>query len=152
MHFKKILSASILASALIFCIPQAIYAAPDAKTETPVTYGWNSDTLGRFFLTENGSRATGFCSIDQKVYYFDPDGYLFTPSQEGVMYLAQKPYYFLADGSVKTGLFSINQKVVSPGIMPEPIISCLQTVPLPLAAKFTVSEPTENHFQRDFRL
>ena len=26
MHFKKILSASILASALIFCIPQAIYA------------------------------------------------------------------------------------------------------------------------------
>ena len=34
MHFKKILSASILASALIFCIPQAIYAAPDAKTET----------------------------------------------------------------------------------------------------------------------
>ena len=39
MHFKKILSASILASALIFCIPQAIYAAPDAKTETPVTYG-----------------------------------------------------------------------------------------------------------------
>ena len=33
MHFKKILSASILASALIFCIPQAIYAAPDAKTE-----------------------------------------------------------------------------------------------------------------------
>ena len=107
MHFKKILSASILASALIFCIPQAIYAAPDAKTETPVTYGWNSDALGRFFLTENGSRATGFCSIDQKVYYFDPDGYLFTPSQEGVMYLAQKPYYFLADGSVKTGLFSI---------------------------------------------
>ena len=96
MHFKKILSASILASALIFCIPQAIYAAPDAKTETPVTYGWNSDALGRFFLTENGSRATGFCSIDQKVYYFDPDGYLFTPSQEGVMYLAQKPYYFLA--------------------------------------------------------
>lgn len=76
MHFKKILSASILASALIFCIPQAIYAAPDAKTETPVTYGWNSDALGRFFLTENGSRATGFCSIDQKVYYFDPDGYL----------------------------------------------------------------------------
>ena len=70
MHFKKILSASILASALIFCIPQAIYAAPDAKTETPVTYGWNSDALGRFFLTENGSRATGFCSIDQKVYYF----------------------------------------------------------------------------------
>ena len=138
MHFKKILSASILASALIFCIPQAIYAAPDAKTETPVTYGWNSDALGRFFLTENGSRATGFCSIDQKVYYFDPDGYLFTPSQEGVMYIAQKPYYFLADGS--------------PGIMPEPIISCLQTVPLPLAAKFTVSEPTENHFQRDFRL
>ena len=107
MHFKKILSASILASALIFCIPQAIYAAPDAKTETPVTYGWNSDALGRFFLTENGSRATGFCSIDQKVYYFDPDGYLFTPSQEGVMYIAQKPYYFLADGSVKTGLFSI---------------------------------------------
>ena len=105
MHFKKILSASILASALIFCIPQAIYAAPDAKTETPVTYGWNSDALGRFFLTENGSRATGFCSIDQKVYYFDPDGYLFTPSQEGVMYLTQKPYYFLADGSVKTGLF-----------------------------------------------
>ena len=80
MHFKKILSASILASALIFCIPQAIYAAPDAKTEIPVTYGWNSDALGRFFLTENGSRATGFCSIDQKVYYFDPDGYLFTPS------------------------------------------------------------------------
>ena len=33
MHFKKILSASILASALIFCIPQAIYAAPDAKTK-----------------------------------------------------------------------------------------------------------------------
>ena len=110
MHFKKILSASILASALIFCIPQAIYAAPDAKTETPVTYGWNSDALGRFFLTENGSRATGFCSIDQKVYYFDPDGYLFTPSQEGVMYLAQKPYYFLADGSVKTGLFSIKSE------------------------------------------
>ena len=110
MHFKKILSASILASALIFCIPQAIYAAPDAKTETPVIYGWNSDALGRFFLTENGSRATGFCSIDQKVYYFDPDGYLFTPSQEGVMYLAQKPYYFLADGSVKTGLFSIKSE------------------------------------------
>lgn len=82
MHFKKILSASILASALIFCIPQAIYAAPDAKTETPVTYGWNSDALGRFFLTENGSRATGFCSIDQKVYYFDPDGYLFTPPRK----------------------------------------------------------------------
>ena len=56
------------------------------------------------------------------------------------MYLAQKPYYFLADGSVKTGLFSIKSEVVSPGIMPEPIISCLQTVPLPLAAKFTVSE------------
>ena len=110
MHFKKILSASILASALIFCIPQAIYAAPDAKTETPVTYGWNSDALGRFFLTENGSRAKGFCSIGQKVYYFDPDGYLFTPSQEGVMYLAQKPYYFLADGSVKTGLFSIKSE------------------------------------------
>ena len=50
MHFKKILSASILASALIFCIPQAIYAAPDAKTETPVIYGWNSDALGPLFL------------------------------------------------------------------------------------------------------
>ncbi len=147
MHFKKILSASILASALIFCIPQAIYAAPDAKTETPVTYGWNSDALGRFFLTENGSRATGFCSIDQKVYYFDPDGYLFTPSQEGVMYLTQKPYYFLADGSVKTGLFSIKSESGISWYYAGSIISCLQTVPLPLAAKFTVSEPTENHFK-----
>lgn len=62
---------------------------------------------GAFLSDRERFRATGFCSIDQKVYYFDPDGYLFTPSQEGVMYLAQKPYYFLADGSVKTGLFSI---------------------------------------------
>lgn len=66
MHFKKILSASILASALIFCIPQAIYAAPDAKTETPVTYGWNSDALGRFFLTENGSVPQDFVALIRK--------------------------------------------------------------------------------------
>ena len=66
MHFKKILSASILASALIFCIPQAIYAAPDAKTETPVTYGWNSDALERFILTQHRTRTTRFCRNNKK--------------------------------------------------------------------------------------
>lgn len=49
-----------------FLYPQAIYAAPDAKTETPVTYGWNSDALGRFFLTENGSVPQDFVALIRK--------------------------------------------------------------------------------------
>ncbi len=108
MHFKKILPVTFLAASLLFAMPAAVHAtgtSPDATEQT--TAGWKSDDKGSFYMMQNGSRAVGFCTIDNKLYFFNADGYLYKPAKAGSTAINGNYYYFLTDGSIKTGLFSV---------------------------------------------
>ena len=107
MHFKKLLSVTVLATSLMISMPAVVHADEPADSTGQTANGWSSDASGSFYVTPDGKKATGFCTIDGKVYYFDADGYLFKPASGGVMTISKKLYYFSADGTVKTGLFSV---------------------------------------------
>ena len=107
MHFKKILSVTVLAASLMFTIPAVVHADEPAGSTEQTVVGWGSDAIGSFYTTSDGTKATGFFNINGSIYYFGSDGYLFRPASQGVMNISKNLYYFSADGTIRTGLFSV---------------------------------------------
>lgn len=85
----KKLIASVLALSLI------------ASTVTvPVGAAWKKDSTGNWtYLQKNGSKATGWLTLQGKWYHFDSNGLMET----GWVYSGGKWYYMASDGTMKTG-------------------------------------------------
>lgn len=109
MHIKKIIPLMLLVTGLALTVPAAVHATgtPSTETEDTQTAGWNTDENGTFYILSDGSKATGFCTINQKIYFFRQNGYLYQPASSGTASVDGKYYYFLTDGSVRTGLFYV---------------------------------------------
>ena len=60
MHFKKILSVTVLAASLMFTIPAVVHADEPAGSTEQTVVGWGSDAIGSFYTTSDGTKATGF--------------------------------------------------------------------------------------------
>lgn len=107
---RKMIPTIFLAAGLAVLTPTAAFATGTSSTESPdaQTAGWSSDDTGKYYIMTDGKRASGICSIEDKLYFFKPDGYLYIPSAPGATAIDGKLYYILGDGSVKTGLFQVD--------------------------------------------
>ena len=65
---------------------------------------WREGETGIQYEDENGELTTGFCKIDEKLYYFDKNGYLVT----GKFFCEDDQKYYYADesGVIMTGFIS----------------------------------------------
>ncbi len=78
---KKWISALCIAAGLVLCAP-VFTLGPAGRTSaaeaegglTAAATGWQQDSKGTFYL-ENGTKATGWRTIDGKRYYFKANGY-----------------------------------------------------------------------------
>lgn len=66
---------------------------------------WREGETGIQYEDENGELTTGFCKIDEKLYYFDKNGYLVT----GKFFCEDDQKYYYADesGVIQTGAISL---------------------------------------------
>lgn len=88
---KKIVSAVLAATMMFACVPVTVSA------------DWDEVNGNKVYISEDGSRLTGFQTISGKKYYFDKDGYMVT----GWTKISGKKYYFSSDGVMKTGWLSM---------------------------------------------
>ena len=76
-----------------------------SEPEPPLITGWQSSSAGRYYIEENGDKATGwFTDTDGNVYLFGEDGYALTGWQEPDIGRG----YFSEDGVLTTGFATID--------------------------------------------
>ena len=81
--------------------PASTEAAVCTTEETAPRIGWQETDGERYFLLEDGSRATGWLSLEAEevTYYLDENGHPHT----GWLTLEGNTYYFLPDGTMAKG-------------------------------------------------
>lgn len=89
---KSVLIVSVLAAALNF-------------TELNVSADFEKTENGYVYLNEDGSYATGFQTIGDKIYYFQKDGIMKTG---WIKTASGNKYYFKKNGQMATGRLKIN--------------------------------------------
>ena len=76
------------------------------ETGKPARNKWIEEYFYRYYVKDDGYRATGWQKIDNAWYYFDADGIM----QRGWRTIGNARYHFSMDGIMQTGWQKVNNK------------------------------------------
>lgn len=116
MRIKKWIPAFCLAMGLSLTVPALAGATGTTTPETSVTEaqetaGWHTDDYGKYYIKDGSRLSKGFYTVDNKMYYFNVNGYL-NLNNPGPQKIGETNlYFFNPDGSLPgVGIYTFNGK------------------------------------------